>query len=105
MSFHVGQKVVCISTDDGFDDDGSTAIWPDCIKVGTILTLRGIDPGYIPEYGVVGLVFEEFVDADDSPFLANCFRPVIERSTETGMAILRKVADDASKKRNLVTTR
>lgn len=109
MSFHVGQKVVGVNS-------------PKLAKAnvvgmhdiaGKVFTVREIAPEYLPAHGMVGIRVEEirgdlvrFKGALFEPaFLAHSFRPLQERSTETGMAILRKVADDASKKRNLVTTR
>lgn len=109
MSFHVGQRVVCV--------DGN---WksPTCpgqenrpIKGGHY-TIREIYQECFQQDGWAAalLLYEISNDARDwkslgfheAGFSADRFRPLIERSTDTGMAILRKVADDASKKRVLV---
>lgn len=100
MSFHVGQRVVCI--DDG---PGLNPIGPLC--KGQIYTIRGFSND--PRDPELGVYLEEILNLHpfhgvEINYRASRFRPVIERSTETGMAILRKVADDAAKRKNLVVT-
>lgn len=111
MSFHVGQKVVCV------DDKKRTTAGFNRLTVrlvnGQIYEIRDVG---LTNSGSLGLrvhgavLSGEFGCYSLGPFQdafwdAGRFRPVQTRSTETGIAILRKVADDASKKRNLVTTR
>jgi len=108
MNFRIGQKVVCIN--DGTLDPTrlSAGRW---IKAGNIYTIRWL--GEFPwkpdrqkdrairlvEINRGGSRQDEW---SDYPFSLSRFRPTIERSTEIGMAILRKVAADAAKRRNLV---
>lgn len=102
MHFHVGQKVVCV-------DGRARSVWHvDTIAPVTGSTYEvaaiGLTNGNDPGLKLVGLELtgnngritgRSFKDVF---FGAWRFRPVIERSTDAGMAILRKVADDASKK-------
>lgn len=107
MSFHVGQKVVCVTAAAG-DVPLRTGgpEWPSAVTVGSIYTIRDVDARYMPHYGVLGLRFEEYHHPAketawglvETAFPSVFFRPVIERSTETGMAILRKIADETTKK-------
>lgn len=107
MNFRVGQKVARV----GSNAPGEGVRPPQGYsypKVGEVCTIEAI-------YDWLGGAILNFVEHNNSHlprvygrapgFNAKYFRPVVEKGTETGMAILRKVADDASKKRNLVTTR
>lgn len=110
MTFYVGQRVVCVDTSKpdigkvfhGFRVSGDL----DGLQDGKIYTIRGFHPVWTT--GEPGVYLEEIkrrISSDDGKevsFKASRFRPLIERSTETGMAILRKVADDAAARRNLV---
>ena len=97
MTFRVGQKVVCV--DDSVS--GRTGLPTGLVK-GAIYTVRGFSwhPTVSPPYGVL---IEEisFPDhrtsvGDEAGFHHARFRPVQERKTETGMAILREILDRES---------
>lgn len=94
MSFHVGQKVVCVNVRPG--PFGFAAVLLTKDREYIISEIYPFEPHGIRVEGVT--MFE----ADRDWFMAARFRPVIERKTETGMAVLRKVAADASKKRETV---
>ncbi len=102
MSFHVGQKVVCV--DDRLPSDKG----PWRVVLNAVYTIREFDDE--DPLSPIGVVLEEvrcgIPDGwkKEGGWRMNRFRPLIERSTDTGMAILRKVADDASKKRELALT-
>ncbi len=111
MAFHVGQKVVCI--DANFSPDWHTIPWSTTGTLailptqGTIYTVRGSKIWHFKDSGdQLGLYLNEVVNPPgnfkwgkmEHPFAAWRFRPVVERNTEAGMAVLRKIADDASKK-------
>lgn len=91
MNLRIGQKVVCIKQG-RWEPFFPSEISPVCDGVYTI---RGFG-------GNNGLCLEEIVNVPELYFCVHCFRPLIERKTDAGMAVLRKVADDASKRRNLV---
>lgn len=100
MTFHVGQKVVCVD-----DDNPCSCGCSIGIKSGNVYTVTAAFEG--TAWG--GARKQKVFVAEDTPrigwengYLASRFRPVIERKTDAGMAILREVADDASKKRQLV---
>lgn len=107
MSFHVGQKVVCVdATSITYHEKGSELV------EGHIYTVREVG---ITVRNMLGLRLQEqkLTTAlgywsgrphTDAFYRASRFRPVQERKTDTGMAILRKVADDAAKRKNLVVT-
>lgn len=109
MAFHVGQKVVCVDSASGHHPGRSW--WTGCKpKVGATYTVRGLAASVIDNAPC--LLLEEIRNKvrvgatthKDAGYAAWRFRPVQTRTTETGMAILRKVADDASKRKNLVVT-
>lgn len=107
MTFHVGQKVVCVR------DDWS---WKPCPSQPIVLPRAGVE--YIirslatgsqgpmgrfhwmvnPKYQFDDIGFDEpqfaMFGLDGLPN----FKPVIDRSTETGMAILREILDRESDK-------
>lgn len=109
MAFHVGQKVVCV-------DDTELTFPFNCIYGETkpvrwhTYTIRGFDSA-MPNLGVYlnEIVNSPGAYADPvSPlrivvveqcFDAARFSPLQEKSTETGMGILRRVAQDATEKR------
>lgn len=111
MTFHVGQKVVCV--DDNFPNNAMPTMAvrrPNLPRAGAIYTVRRVfietfERGRKRE---LALHLYEIVNPEASwkgedgvseiGFVATRFRPLIERKTETGMSILRKIADDASKK-------
>lgn len=109
MIFKIGQKVVYVG---GGWKSGNAIAGATGPKVGGIYTIRGFVDVWIPFCGCPGIVTEECVNAPvlwcgalvEPALAASSFRPLIERKTDTGMAILRKVADDAAKRKNLVVT-
>lgn len=105
MSFHVGQKVTRIKCGHESlhgkvpDSERGGAVYP---EIGGTYTIRQINHWPL----VTMLLLEECDNSHiqkrvgcsiEPGFDAEHFRPLTERSTETGMAILRKVADDAKK--------
>lgn len=105
MTFHVGQKVVCVNDDlhafvrNGFKYNNI----PSGMKVGQVYTVRGIVDGQRlhPAWQKDGVYLVEIVrsrfDADpcEPPFAAARFRPVQDQ----GMSILRAIL--ANPKREL----
>jgi hypothetical protein len=105
MAFRVGQKVVHVADTGNLSRKRGNQLWPAEITVGRVLTIRDIDTRYLKWYGILGLRFEEFVFeavpvaglGDVEPaFPSDHFRPLIERKTDTGMAILREILDRES---------
>lgn len=97
MSFHVGQKVVCVDGRGPFNKVYPAGIQP---SKGTIYTIAatGLFNGN-PHVDVMELP-KHCNHACD--WRASRFRHAIERSTDAGMAILKKIASDASKTREKV---
>jgi len=93
MTFRVGQKVVCI--DDAPDAQRRWVFVRGVLKAGRTYTCAG--PGSKTYHDVPTIVLEE-VENDLRAFRASRFRPAIERSTQTGMAILKKIAANPTKK-------
>jgi len=89
----VGQKVVCV------DASGTGGVW--CLKLNATYTVARSNEMFGTP--MVDLLEAAHSNNEYGAFYASRFRPLIQRSTETGMAILRKVADDASKRKNLVS--
>src|SRR3954462_11806790 len=93
MAFRVGQKVVCVNPKILVHPDKSSP----ALVLNGIYTIRQL--GIFPD-GQPGMTLNEI---HGLPFPGNCFgewafhttrfRPVIERKTDTGMAILRKLLD------------
>lgn len=86
MSFHVGQKVVCVDAE-----------MAPMLRHGAIYTIRGIDTQECYA-GRIGLHLEEVTPNDDGDdwwvaFRSSRFRPIQERKTDIGFAheILKKV--------------
>lgn len=97
MAFRVGMKVTCI------DDVFWSGRDPRCnypVK-GDIYTIRSFDHNRPGCESPVGLRLEEIINPilpypggdDETSFPPWRFRPLIERKTDTGMAILRKLLD------------
>lgn len=90
MSFHVGQKVVCVSTTHDLSGAGSSDGWPDHVIKGGIYTVREVDERTLPLFGVVGIRLHEAlgqtrmtcIGSWETAFSATCFRPVVERKTD-----------------------
>lgn len=106
MNFRVGQKVVCV--------DASAYLYSwhsatDIPRVGTIYTIReiGIDhlggPGLKLE-GMRCVVRWGFDSYGDAFYKASRFRPLVEKKTDAGMAILKSILDEvnAGKHREIV---
>lgn len=86
MSFHVGQKVVCIDGDFKNPHYEPPGAMPD---KGGIYTIRSMEMATCGYSGAIqlGLRFYEFVYppvacGHEPCFAARCFRPLIERKTD-----------------------
>lgn len=94
--FWIGQKVVCV--DDSPSDDprcGPGGDWvPNYPKRGQIYTVRGIsNTGSIVLDEIMNPI-REFLGGDaEAHWKPHRFRPLVEKSTDTGMAILREILD------------
>lgn len=115
IHYHLGQKVVCI--DDLIRGNNLEKVlksrpnWP--VK-GQFYHIRGIvrfcfdhgwEDGVYLEELVNPVIYWETNGLAEHPFgLLKRFRPLIEKklSTETGMAILRKIAQDAGQKKEVI---
>lgn len=96
MNFRIGQKVVCVKR-----GQWSVVLYGETVpEFGKIYTVRGFDP-YLDAGGSAGIFLEEIVNPPhqyrnaygEASFCVTKFRPVIERKTEVGMAILREILD------------
>lgn len=104
MNFYVGMKVVCINARPQRGcrwDEGESPC------EGAIYTISRIcrddDGDNILSFFELQRTLRSIrIYGENVGYWSFRFRPLIERSTETGMAILRKVADDAAARRNLV---
>ena len=99
MSFRVGQKVICVDAADTHTGDLSELI------EGSIYTIRwhgpfewrGVKENCVQLVEIVErpvMSGKKIVYSIDQPFRASRFRPVVERKTDTGMAILRQILRD-----------
>lgn len=77
MTFHVGQKVVCVDDEARYGD-----LYP--LKAGVTYTVRSIGPFCHPLFRIteVCVCVEEITRQDDFPYLARRFRPLVERKTD-----------------------
>lgn len=100
MAFHVGQKVVCIGTPGtpNIDWDAWCAYWK-VVKPtrGETYTVRDTRIGrdgrqHILLVEIVNPIVP-FKDAPDQEkrFWAEAFRPIVEKKTDAGMAILQEI--------------
>lgn len=95
MSFRIGQKVVCIYGGWRRDPGELTLRFP---RKGAIYHVRGFPPNDPNPGSTIWLL--EIVNrrlpgyGNEVAFSVRCFRPLIDRSTDTGMAILRRILDD-----------
>lgn len=104
MAFRIGQKVAYDAKAEVTRKKRGNIDWPGTVTSGTVLTIREIDTRYLRSYGVVGLRFNELSFPPklcawgpvEPAFPADRFRPIIERKTEIGMAILREILDRES---------
>lgn len=110
MTFRIGQKVVCVDDSNNFPH-GTVMI---CQITGLLRTvhggLSGLTKGEVYtvrdhsiswQTGQPAIFLEEIVrnvtcDLGEPPFLSSRFRPLIEKGTESGVAILKLVALEAS---------
>jgi len=90
MAFHIGQKVVCIS------DKWRNPHTHECPVKGRVYTIRAI--GGPDLEGQTGVIVEEIRNPPESwrllgevGFRAVFFRPLVERKTDTGFAILEEI--------------
>lgn len=102
--FRIGQKVVCVAAN--FNHDWSVV--PNRPQNGLIYTIRGLRMWNFRDKGPLVCVYLEEIHNDvnhwtsgehaEHPFAAWRFKPLIEKKTDTGMAILKKIASDVSNK-------
>lgn len=100
MAFRVGQKVVCVDVGRRHLPNQTVANW---LSLDVIYEIRWIGPCPYPGWddGIpcVRLVGIDRGECDgrpewyDFPFCTTRFRPVIEKSTDVGMAIFREILD------------
>lgn len=93
MTFRVGQKVVCI--------DAKFRDYPCPLREGAIYAVRGFNTGY--DNGGIGVLLEESQggvrpSGEERGFYLDRFRPLIERSTDTGFAILKRLEIPSDRK-------
>lgn len=107
MTFHVGQKVVCVDATD------TNRIGIKELTEGASYTIRWVGNARHPILGqrfavrVMGIVRDSdakmwaarWPHLADTPFCASRFRPLIERSTGAGVEILRQVARDVTERK------
>jgi len=103
MAFRVGMKVVCIYAGrwDAVSAYGDE-IWPVKDQVYTIRSIQDY-----PSHGLTGLRLAEIRNPVrnyppnglmEPSFLSDRFRPVVDRKTDTGMAILKKILENHEEK-------
>jgi hypothetical protein len=80
-----GDKVVCVESDRSSTNLSCPA---DEVICGHVYTVVVVEPDYELDYGF-GVVLKEKLEANI--YSVKLFRPVQTKSTETGMAILRKL--------------
>lgn len=84
MNFRIGQKVVCV--------DDKPRYYETCSLVeGNVYTVLG---ARVFSPTCVAIWVAEAKSISRNGFYADRFRPVVERRTDTGMAILTKILDD-----------
>jgi deoxyribodipyrimidine photolyase-like uncharacterized protein len=84
MNFRVGQRVVCV--------DAKPRFYSTCHLIeGAIYTIVGFRE-FSPRWRAAWVA--EVQSQSKNGFFADRFRPVVERKTDTGMAILTKILDD-----------
>lgn len=83
MTFHIGQKVVCVD-----DVEQRCAKGDSPVKKGSIYTVRE----YYDFFGLRAIRIEEIMNANDRGYHASRFRPIVERKTDISVftEILRK---------------
>jgi hypothetical protein len=95
MNFRVGQKIVCI--DDGLHPEAPYhTVGKPMLTKGAIYTMAG-SAGRLSNYGRVPcILLKEF--NWPKGYRVTRFRPVVARSTETGMAMLRPLLNSKPKR-------
>lgn len=95
---YVGQKVVCVSLEDNPLCSGSWNKLCDVPVLGKTYTVRAIG---CDADGIAGIKLEELIwrgrvrgrFIEDGHYWAKRFRPVVEKSTDAGMAILKEILE------------
>jgi hypothetical protein len=88
MSFHVGQKVVCVK---GFASDPRAHLVAHLPRKGAIYHVRRNSGGFL---SLAEIVNPPVANRGVAHFCGSHFRPVVERSTEAGVAKLRQILTD-----------
>ena len=112
MSFYIGQKVVCINDQRLIPDRmHPVSLW---ITKGSIYEIRWFGPSpdpavlYEPTVRLVGINRGEDASGNpdwfDLPFCAFRFRPLIEKSTEAGVEVLKQIARDVTERKPVKIT-
>jgi hypothetical protein len=102
MAFHVGQKVVCVDDSDmGWNELLGYAV----PMAGQTYTVRDIGPS-LGDPSIISIRLEEVKNHEgwtnnhtafgEPHWRASRFRPIVEKKTETGMAVLREILDRES---------
>jgi hypothetical protein len=94
--FHTGQKVVCVAAPESRDPR-----WTQFPVEGAIYTIRGCWMGARDMVVLLNELKNPIGPKGERTFWAHRFRPVQERSTEAGVAMLRKLLN--TKQRKLVS--
>lgn len=95
MAFRIGQKVVCIDQKNSSLSDVRHSL---ALQEGNIYTIRAVglihgrDPAKNPCVLIEERARQDGAD-EDCPIWASRFRPLIEKYTASGMAILREIID------------
>lgn len=109
MTFHVGQKVVCVNDDWGDPGDWACHYWisrvPNKPRRGRIYHVREIQPSIFDDEPEIALLLAELINprvwwgprcpSMEGSFSAGRFRPVTERKTD--ISIFRRMLIDAPK--------
>jgi len=94
MAFHVGQKVVCVDATNFRNPHLSYLTNGKYPCLGMVYTIRGFTPSaMILLEGMHCAPYSWTTHYGEGGWLPWRFRPVIEKSTDTGMAILREILD------------
>lgn len=80
MTFHVGQKVVCVNGNAPY------------LLTGQIYTVLSVEPQFLE----VDCIPTGGHPSMNRHWLKCRFRPIVDKKTETGMAILREILDRES---------
>ena len=92
MTFRIGQKVVCVD-----DRPQEGASWDVPPQKGAVYTVQWVGFHRYEHFLEALCVYLcEINRPSGLPFFATRFRPIVERKTETGMAILREILDRES---------